>query len=111
MSDERKVTVAQMRASPVAGLTAVGSTLYGTSLYGGLVDGNVFAFNLSNVVPPPTLSFQLSPGTVTLTWDSADYTLQFTSLLGTAFTNVPGAASPYFVAPTLSAGFYRLVHK
>jgi uncharacterized repeat protein (TIGR03803 family) len=99
-------------SSPTGGLALSGTTLYGTSLDGG-IDGNVFAFNLtpSNTNTAPNLSFQVVSTNLVLTWDTNDYTLQYTPMLGgSVFTNLLDASSPYTIYPTSIAAFYRLKH-
>jgi uncharacterized repeat protein (TIGR03803 family) len=96
--------------SPAGGLIASGTTVFGTSLDGGL-NGNIYALNLAPSNPLPTLGLQPTNNSLILTWDTATYTLQSTSILGTAFTNLPGASSPFTVVPTFSSAFFRLIHK
>jgi len=91
------------------GLVESGSTLYGTSSGGGGYDGNVYGLDLSSIVPPPTLGFQINQGSLTLTWDPSKFTLQVTAYLGgEGFSDVVGATSPYVIIPTQSSAFYRL---
>jgi hypothetical protein len=64
----------------------------------------------SSAPVPIPLDVQVTGGTVVLSWIGPEFSLQSASSLGSAFTNVPGATSPYIVSPTSaqSQQFFRL---
>jgi hypothetical protein len=55
----------------------------------------------------PTLSIAPSGSTIQVSW-TGSATLQAAGSITGTFTNVPGATSPYVVAPTGSQLFFRL---
>jgi hypothetical protein len=57
--------------------------------------------------PPPSLAYQLVSGNLVLTW-SGSATLQSSPSLNTAFSDVPGATSPYSITPSAAQQFFRL---
>ncbi len=61
-------------------------------------------------VPPAAipLSIQLSGGNVILSWTNAVFTLQAAPAAGGAYTNVPGATSPYSTPLSGASRFFRL---
>jgi uncharacterized repeat protein (TIGR03803 family) len=94
-------------SSPASGVILSGNTLYGTTFTGGNAIGNVYALTLPATAPIP-LNAQVTGGLLTLSWNSSAFTLQSAPSLGTAFTNVSGAKSPYTVSTTNSRQFFRL---
>jgi uncharacterized repeat protein (TIGR03803 family) len=99
-------------AEPWAGLVMSDNTLFGVTPAGGAGGvGTVFAVILPSSAPVPIpLDVQVTGGTVVLSWIGPEFSLQSASSLGSAFTNVPGATSPYIVSPTSaqSQQFFRL---
>ena len=96
-------------AYPCGGLVLSGNTLYGTTSSGGTNGGGtIFALNLTAVSIP--LNIQLAGGAAVLSWNdpAAAFSLQAAPCAGCAFTNVPGATSPYTNAITGSQQFFRL---
>ena len=57
----------------------------------------------------PLLKIQRSSGGVVLSWTNAAFSLQTESQLNGAFTNIPGATSPYTNPVTGSRQFFRLI--
>jgi uncharacterized repeat protein (TIGR03803 family) len=98
-------------SGPNDGVILSSNTLYGTTFSGGNLSGNVFGLILSSSAPtlaPIPLMAQMSGGTLELSWTSSEFSLQSALSVGGPFTNVPGAISPYTVAPTNSQQFFRL---
>jgi uncharacterized repeat protein (TIGR03803 family) len=97
---------------PEAGLISSGHTLYGTAYSGGSGSfGTVFS--LSSM---PQLTMNPAGTKVVLSWptnsagfDFSGYVLQSAPGLGTSFTNVPGATSPYTNTMNSPAQFFRLI--
>ena len=60
-------------------------------------DGNpdYVTIKYSSSVPPPRLDFQLLTNRLVLSWTNAGFNLQSAPALTGAFTNLPGAISPY----------------
>jgi len=97
-------------SGPFAGPILVSNTLYGPTTDGGANStGNIYAITLPGASSaPPSLSFQIVSGSLSLTWTGAA-SLQAASSLGLPFTNVPGATSPYPVTNNAPQQFFRLV--
>jgi len=98
-------------ANPTARLILSGYALYGTAPYGGIA-GNGTVFSLSFA---PQLTIIPSGTNVVVTWPSNvagfDYTgfvLQSAPALTGAFTNLPGASSPFTNPIAGTQQFYRL---
>jgi len=95
-------------ANPQAGLILSGNTLYGTALAGGQGgSGTVFALRLSPPNPIP-LSIKSISRALVLTWSDPTFSLQAAPTVTGAYTNVPGAASPYTNVIAGSRMFFRL---
>lgn len=96
-------------ANPEATMAMSANTLYGTTFYGGdngRNDGAVFA-----LVPGPTpifLTIQRTGQSAVLQWNDSSYSLQTASTVTGAYTNVPGAISPYTNSAAASEQFFRL---
>ena len=56
--------------------------------------------------PPVSLSIQVSGPQLQLTWTTG--TLQSSGDVAGPYTNVPSAASPYLISPSLSSQFFRV---
>jgi uncharacterized repeat protein (TIGR03803 family) len=85
-------------------LVLVGNTLYGTTRFGGSNNtGTVFALILV-----PQLNIQPTNKTVVLTWNDPSFSLYSAPAVNAAFTNIPGATSPYTNATTASQMFFLL---
>jgi uncharacterized repeat protein (TIGR03803 family) len=95
---------------PWAGVVFSGNGLFGVTPVGGTGGvGTVYGLILGSSAPVPIpLNTQLTNGTLTLTWSDATFSLQSTTDLGLAFTNVPGAVSPYSVSTNSPEQFFRL---
>jgi uncharacterized repeat protein (TIGR03803 family) len=91
--------------NPRAGLVVTGNALYGTTEYGGDWGfGTLFKINLS-------VSLTITPlsNATVLSWPGPAFSLQAASVLAGAYTNIPGATSPYTNTPTVSPRFFRLI--
>jgi len=94
-------------STPNGSLTVWGDRLYGTTQYGGdLGFGTLFALELS---PRISLTSQSLDQALILRWDDATFTLQAAPAVTAAYTNVPGARSPYTNATFGSQTFFRLI--
>lgn len=90
-----------------ADLLVSGNNMYGTTSGGGPGEtGGVFMITLS---PSALLSLQNLNGSIVLNWANANYSLQFTTNLNTAFTTITGATSPYTNQFVGTQKFFRLV--
>jgi uncharacterized repeat protein (TIGR03803 family) len=95
-------------AEPWAGLVASGSTLFGVTPTGGTGGaGTIYALTLPTAASV-SLNAQRTGGLVVLGWTNTAFSLQSAPSLGSSFTNVPGAGSPYTVFPTNPQQFFRL---
>jgi uncharacterized repeat protein (TIGR03803 family) len=93
-------------AQPRAGVSLAGSTLYGTAEFGGVNGaGTVFA---TGALAPIPLGVQRVNQAVVLNWSDPGFTLQAAPSAFGAFTNLPGAASPYTNTVAGSQRFFRL---
>jgi uncharacterized repeat protein (TIGR03803 family) len=82
---------------------------YGTTQRGGVTEcGTVFALYVGSPPVIPSPEIQMAGGSVVLTWANPNFSLQAAPSLSGAFTNVPGASSPFTNANTASQMFYRL---
>ena len=92
-------------ATPWAGLTLSGSVLYGTTVQGGSLGlGTVFKLDLS-----PRLTIQPLGNAVVLSWINPAFHLQSAQEVAGAYTDIPGATSPYTHAITGGQRFFRLI--
>jgi uncharacterized repeat protein (TIGR03803 family) len=86
-------------AEPGGGMVLSGNTLYGT-------DNSLFAFTL--LPAPIPINFYFGGGTVLLSWGNPVFTLQAAPTVIGAYTNVPGATSPYTNPITSPQQYFRL---
>jgi hypothetical protein len=70
-------------------------------------DFDYFLLVPTGASPAPSLAIGLQDGQVVLTWEG-DATLQSAEVVTGPYADVAGATSPYTVAPTGAAKFYRL---
>jgi hypothetical protein len=70
--------------------------------------GDVFTVIEYSSLGGPLLSFRSLPGTVVLSWAELGFTLQAAGRIEGAFTNVPGATSPFTNFTSAPRQFYRL---
>jgi len=92
-------------ASPWASLTLDSGVLYGTTQDGGSVgDGTVFKLDLST-----SLTAQALGDAIILSWNNPGFALQAASAVTGAYTNIPGATSPYTNAIVGPQKFFRLI--
>jgi uncharacterized repeat protein (TIGR03803 family) len=98
-------------ATPSAGVIMSGNALFGVTPIGGTGGvGTVFGLILGASAPVPIpLDFQVIGGSVVLSWSDPAFSLQSTPSLGTPFSNVPGASSPYTNSMINAPQFFRLL--
>jgi uncharacterized repeat protein (TIGR03803 family) len=90
---------------PEAGVILSANTLYGTTQYGGTNGtGTIFALSLGSIPLNP----QSGGSNLVLTWGNPGFSLQAASDVNGAFTNIPGATSPYTNPATGAQMFFRL---
>jgi len=96
-------------AYPQAGLILSGNTLYGIARLGGSSgEGTIFSLSLP-LPPPPTLGFAQSGNEFILSWPTnAAFSLQSAPFVTGAYTNLPGATSPYTNSMTEPQRYFRL---
>lgn len=70
---------------------------------------DVTFMSLAQALQPIPLSIALAGTNAVLTWTNAAFTLQAAPAIGSAYTNVSGAASPYTNAVTGAQQFFRLI--
>jgi hypothetical protein len=93
---------------------AVATDRSGNILIAGLsetpTEGNDFTVIRYSSSGAPSLMIQRLPGAVVLSWANP-FTLQAAARLGDAFTNVPGATSPFTNFISAPQEFFRLIPK
>ncbi len=95
------------RDTPVGRIVVSGSTVFGTTTgFVNIID-TVYKIDLSSLTPIPLIFARLNNSLI-LTWNNPDFVLQASGNAGGAFTNIPGAASPYTNTSSGSARFFRL---
>jgi hypothetical protein len=72
------------------------------------IDNFRLSYDASGVVPPVVLGIKPSAGKVVLTWTNAAFALQAAPAVTGAYTNIPGATSPYTNSLTGSQKYFRL---
>jgi uncharacterized repeat protein (TIGR03803 family) len=87
-----------------------GNTLYGTTAGGGQwTYGTIYKIDLSGPLLPIPLNVQRLSQSIVLDWRHAGFALQAAPEPRGAYTNVPGATSPYTNPLSGSTKFFRLI--
>ncbi len=74
------------------------------------IDNFSLSYGSLGTVSPVPLKIQSVGGDAVLTWSNSSFTLQAAPAIAGAYTNVPGATSPYTKVMAGSQRYFRLIH-